>query len=73
VKVRAPRLAANLRQLLSGGAAQRWLESAAEALRARLAPQLGAVLEDGGTPVHGIARELDPQGWDALARSFFLT
>lgn len=73
VKVKAPRLAANLRQLLSGNAAQRWLEAAAEALRARLSPQLGTVLQDGGTPVHGIARELDPQGWDALARSFFLT
>jgi hypothetical protein len=36
-------------------------------------PALGHVLQDGGTPVHGIARELAGEGWEALAREFFLT
>ena len=31
-----------------------------------MSPELGVVLEDGGTPVHGIAREIDPENWDAL-------
>jgi glycine cleavage system H lipoate-binding protein len=72
-KVKAPRLAANLRQLLSGAAAQRLLEDASERLALRLSPELGAVLQDGGAPVSGIAQVLAGDDWDTLARSFFLT
>ena len=73
LKVKAPRLAANLRQLRFGGAARRLLEEAAEELAARVSPELGAVLQDGGVPVHGIARALSGDGWDETARQFFLT
>jgi hypothetical protein len=72
-KVRPARLQANARQLLSGDAAQRWVEEAAGALAARATPELGRVLQDGGAPVSGIAQELEPEKWDELARSFFLT
>jgi glycine cleavage system H protein len=71
--VKAPRLASNLRQLLSEGAARRYLEEAESRIALRLAPELGAVLQDGGTPVHGIARALSGDEWDGLARQFFLT
>jgi glycine cleavage system H lipoate-binding protein len=70
-RVRPARLGTNQRQLFSGLAARRWLEQAAESLSARLSPQLGQVLQDGGTPVHGLARELDPERWDALCREYF--
>ena len=73
LKVRARSIEKNRKQLLSGNAARRWLEGSAEQLAARLSPALGHVLQDGGTPVHGIGREIDPQGWDELARSFFLS
>ncbi len=73
LKVRARSFEKNRKQLLSGVAARRWMEGSAELLAARLEPQLGHVLQDGGTPVHGIGREIDPEGWDELARSFFLT
>ena len=73
LKVKAPRLAANLRQLRFGGAARRLLEEAAEELAARVSPELGAVLQDGGAPVNGIARELAGERWDGVARTFFLT
>jgi glycine cleavage system H lipoate-binding protein len=73
VKVRPSRLAANLRQLASGAAARRFLEDAAEALAARVRPELGAVLQDGGTPVDGIAHALAGDAWDELAREFFRT
>lgn len=63
----------NLKQLLSGDMARLAMERAAEGLRARLTPELGALAADGGTPVHGFARELDPEGWEALAREFLLT
>jgi glycine cleavage system H protein len=72
LKVRPARLEANARQLLSGEAARRWLEQAGEALLSRASHgPLGAVLADGGTPVHGIARELEPERWDALCREIF--
>lgn len=70
-KVRPARLETNVRQLLSGLAARRWLDQAAESLAGRLSPQLGQVLQDGGTPVHGLARELEPERWDALCREYF--
>jgi glycine cleavage system H lipoate-binding protein len=70
-KVRPERLEANRRQLLAGEPARQWLQQAEVSLAARLAPGLGEVLQDGGTPVHGIARELEPERWDALCREYF--
>ncbi len=72
-KVKANRLAANLRQLLTAGPAQRFVDEAEASIALRLAPELGQVLQDGGTPVHGIARALAGDDWDALARQYFLT
>jgi glycine cleavage system H lipoate-binding protein len=72
-KVKAPRLAANLRQLHRTAPALRMLEDAGEALARRMDPELGRVLQDGGTPVHGIARALAGDAWESLAREFFLT
>jgi glycine cleavage system H lipoate-binding protein len=72
-KVKANRLAANLRQLLTAGPAQRLMEDTEESIALRIAPELGHVLQDGGTPVHGIARALAGDDWDALARQYFLT
>ncbi|HTN51678.1 MAG TPA: glycine cleavage system protein H [Anaeromyxobacter sp.] len=71
-KVKAPRLAANLRQLHGHAPATRMLEDASEALARRMDPELGRLLQDGGTPVHGIARALAGDAWEALAREFFL-
>jgi glycine cleavage system H lipoate-binding protein len=72
-KVKAPRLAANLRQLLTDGAARRFMEDAEARISMTLAPELGRVLQDGGVPVHGIARALAGDRWDDLARQYFLT
>jgi glycine cleavage system H lipoate-binding protein len=72
-KVKAPRLTANLRQLLQDGAARRFMEDAEARISMALAPELGRVLQDGGVPVHGIARALSGDQWDDLARQYFLT
>jgi glycine cleavage system H protein len=72
-KVKAPRLAVNLRQLHATAPALRMLEDAGEALVRRMDPELGRLLQDGGAPVHGIARALAGDGWEALSREFFLT
>jgi glycine cleavage system H lipoate-binding protein len=60
-------------QLLEGTAAREWLEEQGRLLASRLSPGPVPVLQDGGAPVHGIAREIDPEQWDALAREFFRT
>jgi glycine cleavage system H lipoate-binding protein len=72
-KVKPARLAANLRQLHGTDAGRRMLEDASELLLRRMDPELGRVLQDGGAPVHGIARALAGDRWEELAREFFLT
>jgi glycine cleavage system H protein len=72
-KVKAPRLAANLRQLLHDGTARLFMQDAEAQLAMKLSPELGQVLQDGGVPIHGIARALSGDRWDDLARQFFLT
>lgn len=73
LQVEAPRYEANRRGLLSGSLAQHWIEDATNALRSRLSPQLGLVMQDGGMPVDGLARAIDEGGWALLAREFLLT
>jgi glycine cleavage system H lipoate-binding protein len=73
LKVRAPRLSANTKQLLSGALARRWMEEVCDGLRARMSPDLGRVYQDGGLPIEGMARSMDPANWDQIAREFFLT
>jgi glycine cleavage system H lipoate-binding protein len=73
LRVKSPRLTANLKQLLSGSLAKRWMEEVCETLRMMMDPELGRVYQDGGLPIDGMARGLNPSGWDAVARTFFLT
>jgi len=68
VKVEPRWLTANLKNLLSGDSARRFLDAAAGALAGRMSPELGVVLQDGGAPVHGIAREIEPDRWAELVR-----
>lgn len=72
-KVKVPELAEQGKRLLSGERAREYLERAAEALAMRMEPELGHVLQDGGTPIQGIARALAGDGWSGMARHFFQT
>ena len=73
LKVHNAHLAANLKQLLTGRLARRWMEDLADSLRGDLAPALGRVHEDGGGVLDGLARALEPDAWNQMARRFFLT
>lgn len=73
LKVRNSNLAANLKQLLHGRLAQRWLEDVTDSLRGDLAPALGKVYADGGVLIDGLARSIEPDAWDDVARRFFMT
>ena len=73
LKVRAPRFPANTKQLLSGNLARRWMEAECDRLQAMMTPDLGRLYQDGGLPIHGMARGLNPDKWDEVAKEFFLT
>jgi glycine cleavage system H lipoate-binding protein len=73
MKVRPSRLRANRMSLLSGQAARRWMDETIAGLRAHFAPGLGALAQDGGVPLSGMARAIDPDHWDRLAARFLLT
>jgi glycine cleavage system H protein len=73
MNVRPGRLRANQTNLLSGSAARRWMHEVAAGLQSQMTPGLGALAQDGGMPVAGMARSLDPTHWDAVARVHFMT
>lgn len=73
MKVRASNLANNLRNLLSGSLARRWMEDAREGLELRLMALSGSVLQDGGEPVADFARHLPAEEWKRLVGEFLLT
>ena len=72
MKVRAPKISANLSNLLSGGLARKWMEEVRQNLLARMNYNLGTLSQDGGVPVDGIARSLDRDKWDEIAKEYFL-
>ena len=74
MRVKSPKLAANLKNLLSGDLARRWMDAACERLGTELSGrELGQVYVDGGVLVDGIAPSVSPDRWDEIARGFFLT
>jgi glycine cleavage system H lipoate-binding protein len=73
VKVQSPSFETCRRHLLRGGAARHLVTSSWEDLCEELTPELGHVLQDGGVPVHGLARAVDEEHWDQIARRALLT
>ncbi len=74
LKVRSPQLAANLKALMTGDLARRWMDTVWDTLGAEAAgAELGVVYLDGGQPVDGLARSLAPEQWDDAARRYLLT
>jgi glycine cleavage system H lipoate-binding protein len=70
--VLSPDAATNLRNLLAGELARRWMAEAASRLRAKLPAVAGAVAQDGGLAVNDLAAHLPGTGWSELTREFFL-
>lgn len=71
--VATPDPAPNMKTLLHGSLAQAWMGTTERQLRGRMDRDLGIVMQDGGTPVTGIARAIAPTGWDGIVREFLLT
>jgi hypothetical protein len=73
LKVKATKLSANTRNLLSGNVARRMIEESLNGIRRRSGEELGIVYQDGGVPVSGMARALYGKEWYGAAREIFLT
>ncbi len=72
LKVRAPNRKASLKNLFSGELASVWMRHTAERLARLPAAGLGVVMADGGTPMRGFGRALEPLEWQVVTREFFL-
>ena len=72
MKVRVPKVSGNLKNLLRGTLAQKWMEGVRETLVGRMNYDLGLVYQDGGLPVDGMAKNIDRDHWDELVKEFFL-
>lgn len=73
MKIRPSEWKENFRNLLTHSLARAWTGMSVDALMQRMGGELGPVYQDGGTPVSGIARAVDPDDWDNLVRKFLLT
>ena len=73
LKVKADDIGQESKNLLSGNIARKWMEEVTERLQASVGTELGAVYQDGGMPVSGMALNIDLANWDKLVREFFLT
>lgn len=72
LKVRAPNRKASLKNLLTGKLASDWMRHTAERLSQLPATGLGTVMADGGVPMNGFGRSLEPAEWQIVTREFFL-
>ncbi len=72
LKVEVQNVSASLKNLMSGGHARQWMEEIKKKLFTRMNYNLGVVSQDGGVPVYGIARSLDPEKWDEIVKEYFL-
>lgn len=72
-KIRSTNLAANLRNLLSGSLARKWMEDSREQLEHRLMALSGSVLQDGGEPASDFAEHVPTEEWMGLIEAFLLT
>jgi len=73
LKVRPSKLAKDLRSLLSGSLARRWMEDSRARLEHQLMALSGSVLQDGGEPASDLARQLASDDWKRIVREFLLT
>lgn len=73
-KVKSSNLTSNTKNMIPGAMVGDWFENLRQSLGGRGSSKQGEPMcADGGVPVRGIARAVDPERWDELAREFFLT
>jgi glycine cleavage system H lipoate-binding protein len=73
VAVNAPAADGNLKNLMRGRLAHRWMEESGLALRQQIDPHAEMHLQDGGRIVADILSSVPEDRWDAVARDLLLT
>lgn len=73
MRIKPSRIKSNLKNLLHAKLAAAWMETTESELRQMMSGELGVVLQDGGIPITGIARNLSGDDWDELAKDFLLS
>ena len=64
-------LATELRNLLNGAVAERWLEAVRIQLTQWFTPQLGTILQDGGRLIDNISDLLNDEEWSRLTQELY--
>jgi len=72
VTVNAPAADSNLKNLLRGRVAQRWMEESVMSLHAHLSPSPEVHLQDGGQAISDLLSLLPEKHWDKVVREQFL-
>lgn len=73
LKVRAKEAGTALKNLLPTRLAQTWTEQTVQQLNSLMGNDLGVVLQDGGVPVSGFARQLAGEEWPKIASQLLMT
>ena len=73
LKVRVGSESAALKNLLPGRLARVWVDEASQELSNLVGGELGPVLQDGGVPMPGLARQLAGDRWPEIAAKLLLT
>lgn len=73
VAVAAPAANANLKNLLRGRVAQRWMEESVATLYTGMGMRTGSHLQDGGHALPDILAQIPEDRWERVARELFLT
>ncbi len=73
LKVKPDNFERDRKSLLTGNLARKWMEEVTNQLRMKMSPELGAVMQDGGAPLPGMAKNINEEKWDLLLKEFFLT
>ena len=73
LRVEGPRVEASRKGLIHGELARQWIRQATDALRLAMSPDLGLALQDGGTPVDGLAQAIDRTRWVDIVREHLLS
>jgi len=72
VAVNAPAVSSNLKNLLRGRVAQRWMEESVMTLHSHLSPSSGVHLQDGGQAISDLLSVLPEERWDKVVCEMFL-
>jgi hypothetical protein len=72
IAVNAPAAESNLKNLLRGRLAQRWMEESVGTLYTWVAPESGAHLQDGGRAVSDILSLVPENRWEKIIGELFL-